>query len=138
MVNWYGDDLYEIAPDGSAILRQVPLGNSLWQLVVAPDGQEIYLTDRSADLVRVIDQATLTSAALAAEAVGHLSTAQNQANLQLQANLDYDLGELSKLLDQQRRAVLLASAHVDEVGNEHYHDGPTLCLLDQKLERVHI
>ena len=47
LVDWYGDDLYEIAADGSAILNQVTVGSSLWQLVVAPDGQEIYLTDPS-------------------------------------------------------------------------------------------
>jgi YVTN family beta-propeller protein len=37
----------------------VDLGASLWQLVVAPDGQYIYVTDRYSDQVRVIDQATL-------------------------------------------------------------------------------
>ena len=59
-VDWYGDDLYEIAPDGSTILNQViDLGNSLWQLVVAPDGQVIYITDRSTDEVRVVDPTTL-------------------------------------------------------------------------------
>jgi YVTN family beta-propeller protein len=59
-VDWYGDDLYEIAPDGSAILNQViDLGSSLWQLVVAPDGQVIYVTDRGTDEVRVVDPTTL-------------------------------------------------------------------------------
>jgi YVTN family beta-propeller protein len=60
LVDWYGDDLYEIAPDGSAILNQVTLGNSLWQLVVSPDGQDIYVTDRGTDQVRVIDPGRLT------------------------------------------------------------------------------
>lgn len=60
MVDWYGDDLYEIAPDGSSILNQVTLGSSLWQLVVAPDGASIYVTDRATDQVRVIEQSTLT------------------------------------------------------------------------------
>ncbi len=60
-VDWYGDDLFEIAPDGSAILDQViDLGASLWQLVVSPDGQFIYVTDRGTDEVRVVDRATLT------------------------------------------------------------------------------
>lgn len=60
-VDWYGDDLYEIAPDGSAIMNQViDLGVSLWQLVVSPDGQFIYITDRGTDEVRVVDRATLT------------------------------------------------------------------------------
>jgi YVTN family beta-propeller protein len=60
-VDWYGDDLYEIAPDGSAILDQViDLGSSLWQLVVSPDGQFLYITDRGTDEVRVIDRAALT------------------------------------------------------------------------------
>jgi YVTN family beta-propeller protein len=60
LVDWYGDDLYEIAPDGSSILRQVTIGSSLWQLVVAPDGETIYVTDRGTDEVRVIDRTTLT------------------------------------------------------------------------------
>lgn len=60
VVNWYYTDLFEVAPDGSAILNQVPLGNNLWQIVVSPDGQYIYVTDRGTDEVRVIDQATLT------------------------------------------------------------------------------
>lgn len=59
LVDWYGDDLYEIAPDGSAILNQVTRGSSLWQLVVSPDGQTVYVTDRATDEVRIIDRATL-------------------------------------------------------------------------------
>jgi YVTN family beta-propeller protein len=59
-VDWYGDDFYEIAPDGSAVLNVVTdLGSSLWQLVVAPDGQYVYVTDRGTDQVRVVDRATL-------------------------------------------------------------------------------
>lgn len=60
LVDWYGDDLYEIAPDGSSVLRRVAIGSSLWQLVVAPDGERIYVTDRSTDEVRVIDRISLT------------------------------------------------------------------------------
>lgn len=59
LVDWYDNTLFEIAADGSAILRQVDIGNSLWQLVVSPNGQFIYVTDRGADLVRIIDPATL-------------------------------------------------------------------------------
>ena len=60
-VDWYGDNLYEIASDGSAVLDQIDdLGSSLWQLVVAPNGLTIYVTDRGTDQVRVVDQATLT------------------------------------------------------------------------------
>jgi len=62
LVDWYGDILYEIAADGSEVLRQVIIGDSLWQLVVAPDGQSIYVTDRGEDLVHVVDRATLTVA----------------------------------------------------------------------------
>jgi len=59
LVDWYGDDLYEIASDGSAVLNQVTRGSSLWQLVVSPDGQKVYVTDRATDEVRIIDRATL-------------------------------------------------------------------------------
>jgi YVTN family beta-propeller protein len=59
LVDWYDNTLFEIAADGSAILRQVDVGNSLWQLVVSPDGQFVYVTDRGADLVRIMNRATL-------------------------------------------------------------------------------
>ncbi len=59
LVNWYGDILYEIAEGGDAILRQVPLGDSLWQLVADPDGELLYITDRGTDQLRVVDRATL-------------------------------------------------------------------------------
>ncbi len=59
-VDWYGDTLYEIAPDGSAVLNSATVGGSLWQLVVDPWGRYVYITDRGADVVRVIDQPTLT------------------------------------------------------------------------------
>lgn len=61
LVDWYGDELYEIAPDGSEILRQIDLGDSLWQLVVSPDGMYVYVTDRGDDLIHVLDRATLTT-----------------------------------------------------------------------------
>ncbi|MBN2171014.1 MAG: beta-propeller fold lactonase family protein [Candidatus Krumholzibacteriota bacterium] len=60
LVEWYDDLLYEIAPDGSAILRQVSLGSDFWQLVVAPDGSRVYVTDRGTDQVRVVETAGLT------------------------------------------------------------------------------
>jgi len=58
--DWYGTKLHEIAPDGSAVLNSVTLGVNLWQLVVDPEGQYVYVTDRGPDVVRVIDRATLT------------------------------------------------------------------------------
>ncbi len=60
LVDWYDNTLFEIAADGSAILRQLDVGSSLWQLVVSPDGQVVYVTDRGTDMVRIIDRATLT------------------------------------------------------------------------------
>lgn len=63
LVDWYGEILYEIAADGSAVLRQVSIGDSLWQLVVAPDGQFVYVTDRGTDSVLAVERASLTVAA---------------------------------------------------------------------------
>lgn len=59
-LDWYDDHIYEIAPDGSSVLRNAVIGSSAWQLVVDPLGRYIYVTDRSTDEVRVIDQVTLT------------------------------------------------------------------------------
>ncbi|MFH1502028.1 MAG: FlgD immunoglobulin-like domain containing protein [Candidatus Eisenbacteria bacterium] len=53
-VDWYGNTLFEIASDGSSVLNHVDVGSSLWQLVVDPLGRYVYLTDRGADVVRVI------------------------------------------------------------------------------------
>ncbi len=58
--DWYGDTIYEIAPDASSVLRTADVGNVLWQLVVDPFGTYVYATDRSDDVVRVIDRSTLT------------------------------------------------------------------------------
>jgi YVTN family beta-propeller protein len=58
LVEWYGNLLYEIAPDASAILRQASLGSNLWQVVVDPDGSTVYVTDRGNDHLRAIDRAT--------------------------------------------------------------------------------
>ncbi|MBM3316513.1 MAG: beta-propeller fold lactonase family protein [Candidatus Eisenbacteria bacterium] len=63
LVDWYDNTIFEIAADGSAILRQVDIGSSLWQLVVSPDGQHIYVTDRGTDLVRIVERATLSQVA---------------------------------------------------------------------------
>jgi len=59
-LDWYDDTIFEIAPDGSSVLRNAEIGNSIWQLVVDPLGRYIYVTDRSTDEVRVIEQVTLT------------------------------------------------------------------------------
>lgn len=58
--DWYDDTIFEIAPDGSSVLNHSEIGNSIWQLVVDPLGQYVYVTDRSTDQVRVIDRSTLT------------------------------------------------------------------------------
>jgi YVTN family beta-propeller protein len=61
MLNLYGTRLYEIAPDGSAVLRSASLspGGGAWQLVVDPAGERIYLTDAGGDQIVVVDRATL-------------------------------------------------------------------------------
>ncbi len=51
LVDWYGPTLCEIADDASAVLRQADLGDSLWQVVAAPDGEHVYVTDRGTDEV---------------------------------------------------------------------------------------
>lgn len=60
LAEWYGDLLFTIAPDGSAITSQASVGSSLWQLAIDPmmDGP-LFLTDRGTDQVRVIDPETL-------------------------------------------------------------------------------
>jgi YVTN family beta-propeller protein len=59
-VDWHGDTLFEIAPDGSEVLDSVSVGDGLWQLVIPPDGLYVYITDRTTDQVRVVDRETLT------------------------------------------------------------------------------
>lgn len=60
LVEWYGDLLFEIAPDGSAIIDQVSIGDNLWQLTIDPTfGGYLFLTDRGTDQVRVIDPESL-------------------------------------------------------------------------------
>ncbi len=55
LVEWYDDLLYEIAADASAILRQASVGDNLWQVVVAPDGETVYVTDRGSDQLRAVE-----------------------------------------------------------------------------------
>jgi len=60
LVEWYGDLLFEIAPDGSAIMDQASVGNNLWQLATDPNlAGPLFVTDRGTDQVRVIDPETL-------------------------------------------------------------------------------
>ncbi len=64
VVDWYGDSIYEIAPDGLSVLREVNLGSSLWQLTVETNpGHNLYVTDRGTDQVRVVDPVTLMETA---------------------------------------------------------------------------
>jgi YVTN family beta-propeller protein len=60
LVDYFDEILYEIAADASAVLDQTTLGNSLWQLVVSPVGDFVYVTDRGTDQVRIIELATLS------------------------------------------------------------------------------
>ncbi|MBU0743711.1 hypothetical protein KKG45_13740 [bacterium] len=57
---WYGDEIFAIAGDGSAILDQAPLGNDLWQVALVPSSLgPLYVTDRGDDVLRVVDTETL-------------------------------------------------------------------------------
>jgi DNA-binding beta-propeller fold protein YncE len=60
VVDWYNDVLFEVAADGSAILRDDDFGTSLWQVVVAPGGGHVYVTDRAEDVVKEIATDTFT------------------------------------------------------------------------------
>lgn len=60
VVDWYDARLFEVAPDGTAVLRQADLGDSLWQVVAAPGGGFVYVTDRGADQVLEVDLDTFT------------------------------------------------------------------------------
>jgi YVTN family beta-propeller protein len=61
LVDWYDEIVYEIAGDGSAIVRQDIFGSSLWQLVVSPDGAYVYVTDRGTDQVYEIATDSFTT-----------------------------------------------------------------------------
>jgi YVTN family beta-propeller protein len=62
MAEWYGPRVYEIAADGSAILRSAVLGDSHWGISVSADGQHLFVAERdpALNLVRDIDRAALT------------------------------------------------------------------------------
>ena len=62
MAEWYGETLCEISPDGTSVLRVVTLPGAIWQLVVDPSGEWIYVTDRQNDQVFVVHRATLLHA----------------------------------------------------------------------------
>ncbi len=60
LVEWYGENMFTIAPDGSEILNQALVGDSLWQLVIDPNiAGFLFVTDRGTDQVRVLDPETL-------------------------------------------------------------------------------
>jgi len=60
LVAWYDNVLFAINDDASAILDQTPLGNSLWQVALPPESLgPLYVTDRGADVLRVVDTETL-------------------------------------------------------------------------------
>jgi len=60
LVAWYDDTIFAIADDGSSILDQAPLGEDLWQVALPPESEgPLYVTDRGADVVRVVDTETL-------------------------------------------------------------------------------
>jgi YVTN family beta-propeller protein len=62
MTQWYDDNLYEIASDGSAVLNTITItGAELWQIVSSHDGSTLYICDRDADAVQVVDVATFTN-----------------------------------------------------------------------------
>nr|MBC8425482.1 T9SS type A sorting domain-containing protein [bacterium] len=61
MVAWYDDTIFAIADDGRSFLDQATLGNNLWQVALPPESEgPLFVTDRGADVVRVVDTATLT------------------------------------------------------------------------------
>ena len=60
VVDWYNDFLYEVDIENAMVLRSDDFGNSLWQVVVAPDGQHVYVTDRGLDQVVEIALSTFT------------------------------------------------------------------------------
>ena len=62
MVDWFDDNLFHIDPDTGELLAELDAGTSLWDLAFSPDGETIYVTDRSstADDLIVIDTDTFT------------------------------------------------------------------------------
>lgn len=64
LAEWASNTLCEISPDGMSVLRTVTFGEMFWQLVVAPDGSEVYIVDRFYNAVWVLDRASFTPADL--------------------------------------------------------------------------
>ena len=60
VVDWYDEHFWVLDTDTLTITQEVPLGSSLWQLVVSPLGDRLYLTDRGQDVVHVLDTADLS------------------------------------------------------------------------------
>jgi uncharacterized repeat protein (TIGR01451 family) len=61
LVDWYGANLIVLDTTTFAVTQVVlDVGSSLWQLVVHPQGDFLYITDRGLDVVHVLDTATLS------------------------------------------------------------------------------
>ena len=63
MVDWFDDYLFQVDETTGALINEIDAGTSLWDVVVSPDGDTIYATDRSSssgDHVIVVDTATFT------------------------------------------------------------------------------
>jgi YVTN family beta-propeller protein len=60
MVDWYEDWFLTVDPVTGEVVDEIDAGTSLWDLVMAPDAQTIYVTDRGSDQVHVVDAATFT------------------------------------------------------------------------------
>jgi YVTN family beta-propeller protein len=59
VVEWYAEQLFEVAGNGSAVTDWAVVGDSLWQLVVDPAGTYVYVTDRGTDQLLVVDPDSL-------------------------------------------------------------------------------
>ncbi|MCB8962244.1 MAG: PKD domain-containing protein [Ardenticatenales bacterium] len=62
MASSFDDNLFQLDPESGAQLDLLDAGSSLWDLVFSPDGETLYVTDRSgtADDLIVIDTAAFT------------------------------------------------------------------------------
>jgi uncharacterized repeat protein (TIGR01451 family) len=59
-VDWYGHYFWVLDTQALTVTQEIPLGTSLWQLVVSPLGDRLYITDRGQDVVHVLDTADLS------------------------------------------------------------------------------
>jgi uncharacterized repeat protein (TIGR01451 family) len=59
-VDWYGHYFWVLDTEAFTVTQEIQLGTSLWQLVVSPLGDRLYLTDRGQDVVHVLDTADLS------------------------------------------------------------------------------